>query len=64
MADQRTKTIIVDRGVIPGGVDMAMMSAERGDDSELHAWLEEIQSEASKLVARTRRASYEATDET
>jgi hypothetical protein len=31
-------------------VDMAMMSAERGDDCKLHAWLEEIRDEADKLV--------------
>ena len=40
-------------------VDMAMLSAERGDDAKLNAWLEEIEDEAGKLAAKTRGASYE-----
>ena len=40
-------------------VDMALMSAERGDDGKLHAWLEEIEDEASKLVAKTRDAAFD-----
>jgi hypothetical protein len=35
-------------------VDMAMMSAERGDDCKLHAWLEEIRDEVDKLVTKTK----------
>jgi hypothetical protein len=38
---------------------MAMLSAERGDDAKLNAWLEEIEDEAGKLAAKTRGASYE-----
>lgn len=44
-------------------VDMAMMWAERGDDCSLHAWLEEIQDEASKLVGKTKVTTFETDDE-
>jgi hypothetical protein len=40
-------------------VDMALMSAERGDDGKLHTWLGEIEDKASKLVAKTRDAGLE-----
>ena len=40
-------------------VDMATMAAERGNDSALHAWLEEIRDDAAKLADRTRDAFYE-----
>ena len=40
-------------------IDMATMAAERGHDSALHAWLEEIRDDAAKLADKTRDAFYE-----
>jgi hypothetical protein len=40
-------------------IDMATMAAERGNDSALHAWLEEIRDDAAKLADKTRHAFHE-----
>jgi hypothetical protein len=39
-------------------IDMATMVAERGNDSALHAWVDEIRDDAAKLADETRGALY------
>jgi hypothetical protein len=38
---------------------MAAMAADGGNDSALHAWLEEIRDDAAKLAEKTRDAFHE-----
>ena len=55
---EKDHPLLSELGGLADSIDMATMTAERGNDAALHVWLAEIRDDAAKLADQTHHAFY------